>query len=388
MRRLLLAWVTACVALIAVWTFFPPPPTWIDRFYTGGFYAAVASVLVPLTGATRLPVTALLLAVLVLGLALRLVLGERARGWRAPLRWLRRGVVAGVTLYALFIMLWGANYARTPLETRLGLSTEVTPGTLEHIAFAEVLSNVIRHDHAAAADWNADLAAGQASLARVVEQLEGRTVTLPRYVKRTLPGFLLFTGQATGLTVPWTLEAYVDGALPYPYALATALHEAAHVAGYGSEAEADFIAAVAGLTSDNASVRYSTALTYFGRSAPRSLLPERYQAIVNYLPERFTQDTEALRRAYERYRAPDRDRTGAGAVLRRLLAKSRGERRRGRLRARYHAAAGRHPRRGARVQLGRGRAARPGARTTLMLPLVSRRSFLRLTLRLSAEVRT
>ena len=310
MRRFLtLSWFTACVALIAVWTFFPPPPAWIDRFYTGEFYAAVASVLVPLTGGTRLPVTMLLLGVLVLGLALRLILGERGRGWRALWhwlwRWLRRGVVAGVTLYALFIVLWGANYARTPLETRLGLSTVVVPDTLEHLAFAEVLSNVIRHDHAAAADWDTDLAAGQASLARVVEQLEGRTVTLPRYVKRTLPGFLLFTGQATGLTVPWTLEAYVDGALPYPYALATALHEAAHVAGYGSEAETDFIAAVAGLTSDNASVRYSTALTYFGRSAPRSLLPERYQVIVNRLPERFTQDTEALRRAYERYRAPD-----------------------------------------------------------------------------------
>ena len=306
MRRFLSSfWFVACIALIAVWTFLPPPPAWTDRFYTGGLYAAVASVLVPLTGGTRLPVTALLLAVLVLGLALSLILGERARGWRAFLRWLRRGVVTGVTLYALFIVLWGANYARTPLETRLALSTEVVPDTLEYIAFAEVLSNVIRHDHAAPADWDTDLAAGLASLERVVKQLEGRTVTLPQFVKRTPPGFLLFTGQATGLTVPWTLEAYVDGGLPYPYALATALHEAAHVAGYGSEAEADFIAAVAGLTSDNASVRYSTALTYFGRSAPRSLLPERYQAIVNYLPERFTQDTEALSRAYEQLRAPE-----------------------------------------------------------------------------------
>ena len=308
MRRLTLLsliWFALCVTVIAIWTFSLPSPAWIDRFYTGGFYAAVASVLVPLTGGTRLPVTALLLALLVFGLALRAVLGERVRGWRVPLRWLKRGVVAGVTFYALFIVLWGANYARTPLETQLGLSTEVTPDTLEHIALAEVLSNVIRHDHAAPADWETDLAAGLASLGRVVAQLEGRTVTLPRFVKRTPPGLLLFTGQATGLTVPWTLEAYVDGGLPYPYALATALHEAAHVAGYGSEAEADFVAAVAGLTADNASVRYSAALTYFGRSAPRSLLPERYQAIVNYLPERFTQDTEALSLAYEQLRAPE-----------------------------------------------------------------------------------
>ncbi len=309
MRRfptlLSLFWFVACAAVIVVWSSFPPSPAWIDRVYTGGFYAAVAGVLVPLTGGTRLPVTALLLALLVFGLVLKLMLGERARSRRAFLRWLRRGVVSGVTLYALFIIVWGANYARTPLETHLSLSTEVTPDAPEHAAFAEALGTVIRRDHTAPADWETDLAAGQASLKRVVAQLENRTVTLPRYVKRTPPGFLLFTGQATGITVPWTLEAYVDGSLPYPYRLATALHEAAHVAGYGSEAEADFIAAVAGLTSDNASVRYSAALTYFGRAAPRSLAPERYRAIVETLPERFTQDTGALSLAYERFRAPD-----------------------------------------------------------------------------------
>jgi hypothetical protein len=139
----------------------------------------------------------------------------------------------------------------------------------------------------------------------VVRRLEGREVTLPRFVKRTPPGFLLFTGRATGLTVPWTLEAYVDRSLPYPYQLATALHELAHVAGYGSEAEADFVAGVAGLTSDNASVRYSTALVLFARSASQNLLPERYQAILNYLPKRFQRDVAAFGRVYERYRAPE-----------------------------------------------------------------------------------
>jgi len=305
-RRLLtLSWFFVCVALIAVWTLSPPPAAWVDRFYTGGFYTAVAGLLVPLTGGVALPITVVLLAVILFGVALSVSFRKRrVRGWRALLRRLGRAAVAGVTLYALFIVLWGANYARTPLETRLGLSTGVVPDTLEHVAFAEVLSNVIRQDYDAAPNWDADLAAGRASIARVVEQLEGREVTLPRFVKRTPPGFLLFTGQATGLMVPWTLETYVDRALPYPYQLATALHEAAHVAGYSSEAEADFIAAVAGLTSENASVRYSTALTFFSRSAPLNLLPERYQAIANYLPERFNRDVAALNRAYERYRAP------------------------------------------------------------------------------------
>ncbi len=307
MRRFLtVSWLLICVAVIVFWTALPPSPAWVDRYYASGFYTALSSLLVPLTGSVALPVTALLLGALLVWLVLGSTLGKRRpRGWRAPLRWLGRGVAAAVTLYALFIVMWGANYGRTPLETRLNLSTDATPSTLEHIAFAEVLSNVIRHDHAAAPNWAADLEVGRASLKRVVRQLEDREVTLPRFVKRTPPGFLLLTGQATGLTVPWTLEAYVDRALPYPYQLATALHELAHVAGYGSEAEADFVAGVAGLTADNASVRYSAALVLFARSAPQNLLPERYQAILNYLPERFKNDLSAYRRAYTRYRASE-----------------------------------------------------------------------------------
>lgn len=299
-------WLLFCVVLIALWLFVPPPTVWIDTYYTGGLYAALASVLVPLSGGVALPVTPILLALL---LVVAVLSASRARkprgGWRTLGRWLGRGALAGLSLYALFILIWGGNYGHTPIESRLGLSTEAAPTTLEHVAFAEVLSNVIRQDGQAPPDWDADLAAGMASLERVITALEGRPVTLPRHVKLTPPGALLFTGQATGLMVPWTLEAYVDGSLPYAYRLATALHEAAHIAGYAGEAEADFVAAVAGLTSDNASVRYSTAVTFFARSAPYNLLPERYQAIVNYLPERYTRDLEALRAAYERFRAPE-----------------------------------------------------------------------------------
>lgn len=294
------------MVLIALWLFAPPPAAWIDAYYTDGFYAALARVLVPLSGGVALPLTPILLLLLVVVAVLGGALTKNPRGgWRALGRWAGRGTLVVLSGYALFIVIWGGNYGRTPIDARLGLSTEVALTTPEHVAFAEVLSNVIRQDWDAEADWDADLAAGMASLKRVIAQLEGRRVTLPRHVKLTPPGALLFTGQATGLMVPWTLEAYVDGSLPYAYRLATALHEAAHVAGYAGEAEADFVAAVAGLTSDNASVRYSTAATFFARSAPYNLLPERYQAIVNYLPERFTQDLEALHEAYDRYRAPE-----------------------------------------------------------------------------------
>ena len=301
MRRTL-PWFLFCVLLISWWVFLPPPAAWLDRVYGNGVYPVVAGVLVPLTGSVTLPVTPIVLAVLLVWLALSASLVKRQRE-TSVWRWLWRGVVTAATLYALFIVLWGANYGKTPIETRLGLS--VTPPTqAETLALANNLSILLRQDAGAPEVWSTDLDAGLQSLRGLVEGLEQRPVTLPRFVKHTPPGFLIFTGRATGITVPWTLEAYIDRALPYPVALGTALHETAHVVGYAGEAEADFVAALAGLTSKNRSVRYGAALLVFLR-AGRVLPPERYAALFKTLPAKAQADITAYSLAYRRYSAPN-----------------------------------------------------------------------------------
>lgn len=300
MRRSIL-WLALCAAVVAVWTVRPPPAAWLDRVYGGVVYPAIAGVLVPLTGALDLPVTALLIAALPLWLALSLVF--RRTGRAAVWRGLWRVLVGAATLAALFVVVWGANYGRTPVAERLNLSAGITPEPLETAALAEALAAVLRENAGSPEAWDADLAAARTALRRVTERLEGRAATLPRFVKRTPPGFLIFTGGATGLTVPWTLEAYVDRALPYPIALATALHENAHIAGYAGEAEADFVSALAGLSAENPSVRYAVALPLFLRAA-QNLPPGRYQALFESLPAETQADIAAFGDAYRRYRAP------------------------------------------------------------------------------------
>ena len=118
MRRTV-PWFLFCVLLIAWWVFLPPPAAWLDRVYGSGVYPAIAGVLVPLTGSGALPVTPILLAVLLVWLVLSVALNKRRRE-TSVWRWLWRGVVTAATLYALFIVLWGANYGKTPVETRLG----------------------------------------------------------------------------------------------------------------------------------------------------------------------------------------------------------------------------------------------------------------------------
>ncbi len=305
MRRFLtFGWIFVCLVIITCWLFVPLSPARIDTLYTGGLYRGVAGVLVPLTGSVPLPITPILIAALLAGLVLSFVLRRpQRRGWRTLGHSLLGLVITGATLYALFIVLWGANYAQTPLETRLALSTDTEPSTLDVISLTESLGNIIRQTETSKPNWTADLGAAQASLKRVTEGLEGRQVTLPRFVKRTPPGVLLMSGRATGLIVPWTLEAYVDRALPYPVQLATALHESAHLAGYAGEAEADFMTGLAGLTAQSPSLRYSVALSLFERAA-RGLTPERLGPTYEDLPARAKRDLNALRRAYNRYKPP------------------------------------------------------------------------------------
>lgn len=303
-RFLTFGWLAFCLVVIACWLFVPLSPALIDTVYTRGLYRGISAVLVPLTGSTALPIAPLLIAALLVWLVLRLVFRRRKPNlWRSLGHGLLGLVITAATLYALFILLWGANYGRTTLETHLKLSTDTEPSTLEVIMLSESLGNIIRQTVTAAPNWETDVAAATASLQRVTEALEGRSVTLPRVIKRTPPGVLLITGRATGITSPWTLEGYVDRALPYPVQLATALHESAHIAGYTGEAEADFVTGLAGLTAPNDSLRYSVALSLFERAA-RGLTPERIGPTYEDLPAKAKRDLTELRRAYNRYKPP------------------------------------------------------------------------------------
>src|SRR5690606_23036149 len=90
-------------------------------------------------------------------------------------------------------------------------------------------------------------------------QFQRPAVTIPTRVKAVPRGWLLRFGFA-GVISPWLLEPHVDLALPPSDALAVALHELAHTAGFAREAEAEAVALLAGLRCDDRRVRYAAAL--------------------------------------------------------------------------------------------------------------------------------
>jgi hypothetical protein len=130
---------------------------------------------------------------------------------------------------------------------------------------------------------NAPCAPFQTAWPSLVEETENRSARLPRRVKATPPGWLLFN-STSGICSPFTLEANVDGAIPDTGFVYVAAHELAHTAGINREGEATLYGQIAALRSDDAYARYCVALDAYS-DLTRDLDGEDRKAAVERLPQ-------------------------------------------------------------------------------------------------------
>ena len=112
----------------------PMSPTWIERFFSLGWYAALQPVLTSATSLLPVAVLDVLLAGLVVWLgrrAWRLFKAPRGARPRLFLRSLGRCAVGAAVAYLLFLACWGLNYRRPPITDRLDYSAgRVTPAAV------------------------------------------------------------------------------------------------------------------------------------------------------------------------------------------------------------------------------------------------------------------
>ncbi len=186
---------------------------------------------------------------------------------------------AGIVVL-LFYTMWGFNYARPNLETRVGwpawspgdveeltrLATElVEEGNRAYLAIHDTsdvgspttLPNGMGEVHAAI----------ESSWARVVSRLDLPESMARRYGKtKYIASSAIYARLGiTGFYFPFTAEANVRWGLPalsfpqssFPQSVA---HEKAHQRGIASEDEASFLGFVAGALSDDSYVRYSSIM--------------------------------------------------------------------------------------------------------------------------------
>ena len=286
-------------SLAILWIILPIPAKSIENPYSRSIFPIISWVVIHLTDLFPFSVAGIVLVVAPIALIFFLTRAIRLRSWRAA--WLWQIPLAALGLYGVFIMIWGANYKRLPIEEIWQLETyKVKTQDLEMLA--KNLLMVMQQELKSTREAATTLTALRQAVQIQIKQATGITPTLPSQIKAT-PAGLLMVLQTSGVVSPITLEAHVDSALPEPFFLAVATHELVHTSGLAGEADTDLIAAVAGLGSSNAYARYCTALTYFGKVLGD--IPEVTRTeLVKQLPVQAKKDYAALRRAQEQYSIP------------------------------------------------------------------------------------
>ena len=197
-------------------------------------------------------------------------LTRRARGRRVWLlaRAAWRTLATAAVLYLVFLGVWGLNYQRSPLETRLAYDgSRVDRRAVARLGEIAVDELNALHARAHATPWPADTEWPQrsgAAFADVQRLLGASRVAVPAPPKWTLLGPYFTRASVAGMTDPFFLEVMITpDALPFerPAILA---HEWGHLAGYAHEAEAEFVGWLTCVRGDDQS-RYSAWLSVFPR---------------------------------------------------------------------------------------------------------------------------
>ena len=134
------------------------------------------------------------------------------------------------------------------------------------------------------------------ALERVLERMHEPVPRASFRIKRFLCNVLLDASGTRGMVSPFTLEIHLSKSLLPVEVPFLAAHEAAHVLGFASEQEANFLAFEACLETGRPLARFSAFFALFPYLYP-SLPPEEGRALVAHWPEGVR---DRLRRIQER----------------------------------------------------------------------------------------
>ena len=291
--------VMAAVAAIA-----PLPATAVERLYSTRFYPLVQRVVTPASNLVPIALLDLAIAGLLVFLVFRFI---RAGGRKPGLRALGVSLLKTIAVvYLLFLVIWGLNYRRVPLEDKLDFDrARVTRERAVALAAESVrrANALYQPAHAITANHGDNRNDLESAMNTALHVLEGRGY--PRdgghlrtgRPKRSLLGYYFRYAAIDGMTNPLFLEVIVNPDLlpmEQPEVLA---HEWAHLAGYADESEANFVGWLTCLRG-NALAQYSGWLSAYSRAV--SVLPRDLRLTLPKLDEGPRQDLNAIAARYQR----------------------------------------------------------------------------------------
>jgi hypothetical protein len=246
------------VAVAALAAAVPIPPALVERWYSTRVYPVVQHALTPLSNLLPFAWLDILIVAGVATLVLALMRSGRA-AWRArrPALFLAsvgHVVASAAALYLAFLLLWGLNYRRIPMEQRLVLDREA-PATdaVVKLGLDAVEQLNALHGAAHSAGWVSDQRDNgplRDAFVRVQAALSAASPAVPGRLKRTAFGPYFRWTSVDGMVNPFGLEVLANpDLLPFERAFVAA-HEWSHLAGYADESEANFVGWLACIGAD------------------------------------------------------------------------------------------------------------------------------------------
>jgi hypothetical protein len=277
----------------------PAAPSRVERWFSTSIYPAVQRAV---TGLSNLVPIALLDVLIVLGVvivgaalvrAVRTARRERRFGPVVAL--IGRLSVSAAVIYLAFLLLWGFNYRRVPMEDRL----LVEPGPPAPAAVAELGTRATEqlnalYDEAHASGWPDPVQSApmRQAFVEIERALSDAPPAEPGRLKRSILGPYFRWTSVDGMINPFGLEVLVNpDLLPFERPF-VAGHEWAHLAGYADESEASFVGWLACLRGD-AAAQYSGWLALYWQVASEVDRQERAR-IDSLLEAGPRQDLEAI----------------------------------------------------------------------------------------------
>lgn len=290
----------AIVAAATLLTFYQLPASFVERFYSNGFYPRLQSILSPVSNLLPFAVYDLLIIATIIGVpvwwTVRLVKAGTGNRMRRLGSLAVNTVVLVAASYLLFQLLWGANYMREPLTAKLDYDrariNEEAAIRLYRLT-VERLNNEVTEAHQTDlpddAEWRRRIQPSYDALLNEMGRSRGITLAKP---KATLFDFYLEKTGITGFLNPFGHETIVArGYHPLDRGF-TLSHEWAHLAGFAHESEASFIGLLALLRSEDTAARYAGLLELY-RSIP--LRRERREELNKTLAAPLPQLSEAVK---------------------------------------------------------------------------------------------
>jgi hypothetical protein len=313
----------------------PLPAEQVERVYSANIYPTFQHWLTALSNTVPFALLDVAVLTALIVFVIRLTREWRSVGRRAALtRAAARIVTIGALVYLLFLLTWGLNYRRVPLERKIDFdAARITPAAARQLATLAIEHVNDEYSAAHASEFRVDaLERAFADTQRLLGRSRPATIGRP---KRSFASVYFQYAAIDGMTVPIFLEVIVNpGVLPIerPSVLA---HEWAHLAGYADESEANFVAWISAVRCADPVAQYSAWLDAYTLAAgalsrnDRASLPplaEGPRADLRNIAARYSRSSPLIRTAargvYDSYLKANRVEEGIenyGVVLQLLL---------------------------------------------------------------------